>query len=145
MSPLPDKPRVAPSEPPPAPAIIERLRAICLALPQAVEEEAWVGVRWVVRKRTFADVMSVARGRLAAYARVVGRTSRMRAYLRVVVPELARLRGLPQPWVAPPWRPTIVGLVVEEHTDWVEVAELIVDSYCVQAAKRLARLVDRNP
>jgi len=36
-----------------------RLREICLALPDAHEQRAWVGTRWMVRKRTFAHVLGV--------------------------------------------------------------------------------------
>jgi hypothetical protein len=28
--------------------------------------------------------------------------------------------------------------VLDDETDWVEVAELVTDSYCVQAPRRLA-------
>lgn len=33
-------------------AVLARLRAACLALPDAYEEQAWVGTRWMVRKKT---------------------------------------------------------------------------------------------
>ncbi|NND75508.1 MAG: hypothetical protein HKN44_10940, partial [Ilumatobacter sp.] len=36
-----------------------RLREMCLALPDAHEERAWVGTRWMVRTRTFAHVLGV--------------------------------------------------------------------------------------
>ena len=39
--------------------LVERLRAICLRLPEVDEEDAWVGVRWVVRRRNFAHVLTV--------------------------------------------------------------------------------------
>ncbi len=35
------------------------LRALCLDLHEAYEERAWVGTRWMVRKRTFAHVLGV--------------------------------------------------------------------------------------
>ena len=38
------------------PRILARVRKICLALPDVVEEQAWVGVRWTIRKRNFAHV-----------------------------------------------------------------------------------------
>ena len=34
----------------PPEALVDRLRPICLALPDAHEEKAWVGTRWMVRK-----------------------------------------------------------------------------------------------
>lgn len=42
-------------------AVVERLRAICLALPGAAEEPAWVGIRWWVRRKAFAHVLVVHR------------------------------------------------------------------------------------
>jgi hypothetical protein len=36
-----------------------RLRELCLELPDAYEERAWVGTRWRVRNRTFAHVLGV--------------------------------------------------------------------------------------
>lgn len=45
-----------------APAIVKRLRGICLALRQLVEEPAWVGTRWRARRQTFADVVMVDPG-----------------------------------------------------------------------------------
>ena len=36
-----------------------RLRELCLELPDAYEERAWAGTRWMVRKRTFGHVLGV--------------------------------------------------------------------------------------
>lgn len=52
--------------------VLERLRAICLALPDADEEQAWTGRRWMVRKKTFAHVLSIEDGKPQAHARAVG-------------------------------------------------------------------------
>jgi hypothetical protein len=35
------------------PEIVERLRTVCLGLPNTYEEQAWVGTRWCIRKQTF--------------------------------------------------------------------------------------------
>jgi hypothetical protein len=43
------------------PEIEDRLGAICLALPDAYQEQAWVGTRWRVRTRTFAHVLTIER------------------------------------------------------------------------------------
>ena len=34
-------------------------RGVCLALPGAYEEDAWVGTRWMVRRRTFAYLLEM--------------------------------------------------------------------------------------
>jgi len=39
--------------------------------------------------------------------------------------------------------PTVVGLVLDAHTDWSEVAELVTESYCLLAPKKLVALMDR--
>lgn len=39
--------------------VTTRLRAMCLALPDAYEERAWLGTRWMVRKRTFAYILGI--------------------------------------------------------------------------------------
>ena len=41
------------------------------------------------------------------------------------------------------WGRNVVGLVIDDHTDWDELAELLTDSYCVQAPKELAARVPR--
>jgi hypothetical protein len=37
-------------------------RGVCLALPEAYEEDAWVGTRWMVRRRTFAYLLEIVDG-----------------------------------------------------------------------------------
>ena len=51
------------------PRIVNRLRSMCLALPEACEEQAWVGTRWSIRKRNFAQVVAIDAGWPPAYAR----------------------------------------------------------------------------
>ena len=46
------------------------------------------------------------------------------------------------PFYKPPWSPTIVGMVIDEGTDWGEVADLVTESYRVCAPHKLARLLD---
>ena len=41
-------------------AVLERLRTICTALPGAVEEEAWAGIRWTIRRKNLAHVVAIA-------------------------------------------------------------------------------------
>ena len=47
-------------------------RAVCLALPDAYEEEAWVGTRWMVRKRTFAHLVEIVDGHPPAFSAAAG-------------------------------------------------------------------------
>jgi hypothetical protein len=42
------------AHPPVAPEVLAKLRLVCLDLPEVVEEPAWTGIRWTVRKKNFA-------------------------------------------------------------------------------------------
>jgi hypothetical protein len=58
-------------------------------------------------------------------------------------PELDALRNAGHPFFAPRWRGDEVGMVLDTDVDWNEVNELVTESYCVQAPKKLVELVDR--
>jgi len=49
--------------------ILAKLRLACLDLPEAYEESAWVGTRWMVAKKNFAHVLMIDGGWPPAYAR----------------------------------------------------------------------------
>jgi hypothetical protein len=52
--------------------VVAKLRSVCVALPEAYEEQAWVGTRWRIRKRTFAHVLMIDSGWPPVYARAAG-------------------------------------------------------------------------
>jgi len=124
--------------------VVAALRAICLALPEAHEEEAWVGQRWRVRTRTFAHVVAIADGWPPAYATAFGSDGPVTVLtFRSSGAELAALSAVGHPFVRPPWAPGVVGMLLESDVDWTEVAELVTESYCLLAPQRLAARVDR--
>jgi len=41
------------------------------------------------------------------------------------------------------WGRNAVGMVLDDGTDWEEVRELVTESYCLLAPKKLVALVDR--
>jgi hypothetical protein len=126
------------------PLIEDRLRQVCGGLPGAYEEPAWVGVRWRVRGRTFAHACTVARDHPTSHARVFATGGAVCVVtFRAPAGEVGGLIGSGFPFYWPGWGVNVVGMVLNAQTDWSEVAELLIDSYCVQAPKRLARLVDR--
>jgi hypothetical protein len=129
-----------------APEIVERLRAICLSLPEVGEERAWVGTRWVVRKKTFAHVATIEDGWPPAFARVVG-TDGPRTVLifRSTGDELDALRNIGAPFFFAGWGRDAVGLTIDDDTDWDEVIELLTESYCMMAPQKLVDEVDRPP
>ena len=47
------------------------------------------------------------------------------------------------PFFKPVWFRDIVGLTITDGVDWVEVAELVTESYCLLAPKQLAARVGR--
>jgi hypothetical protein len=113
--------------------VTARLASICLALPDAYEQAAWVGTRWMVRKRTFAHVLGIE---------LDGQHSVVVAF-RSAGEELEVLRNVGHPYVALGWGRDAMGLMIDDDTDWGEVRELMTESYCVMAPKKLIALVDR--
>jgi hypothetical protein len=111
----------------------ERLRKICVALPEVHEGPAWNGRSWLIRKNHFCQVFTIADGE--AHKGVM--------IFRSESPELDALIHAGHPFFKPRWGTRAIGMVIDDSTDWDEVAELIIDSYCIQAPKKLAALVNR--
>lgn len=114
--------------------IENRLRDRCLVLPDAYEERAWVGTRWMVRTRTFAHVLGVE---------LVDAEPLVVLSFRSAGEELETLRHVGHPFFVLGWGRNALGMVLEADTDWDEVSELLTESYCVLAPKKLVALVDR--
>jgi predicted DNA-binding protein (MmcQ/YjbR family) len=124
--------------------IVARLRAVCQGLPEAYEEPAWTGVRWRVRKRTFAHVLEIEAGAPQAYARAADHHGPVTVLtFRLPGAELAAVTSGGHPFYHARWGRDVVVLVLEADIDWDEVAELVTESYCLLAPKKLAGLVAR--
>ena len=52
-------------------------------------------------------------------------------------------RHLGTPYFKTEWGRNVVGLLVDDDTDWAELSELLTDSFCIQAPQRLVARVDR--
>jgi hypothetical protein len=117
-----------------APGFLERLRERCLALPETAEEQAWTGRRWVVRKKNFAHVFAIHDPH-----------GDLKTILAVRSPDEERgmLLASGHPFFLLGWGRNAVGMVLDDSTDWDEVAEILTESYCVLAPKKLVALVDR--
>jgi predicted DNA-binding protein (MmcQ/YjbR family) len=113
--------------------ILAELRSVCLGLPDALEQQAWTGLRWQIRKRTFAHVFTLdsADGPVSAMT------------FRSAAPELEVLRAAGHPFFRPGWGDDVIGMVLDADVDWSEVSELVTESYCILAPKKLVELVDR--
>jgi hypothetical protein len=127
------------------PRILRELSSICSELPEVVEEAAWVGTRWCVRKKNFAHVLMIGNGYPPAYAQAA-RTNGPACVLtfRSKGRELEPQSFDSHPFFRPVWFPNIVGMVLDERVDWDRVARLVVVSYKVLAPQKLASLVDRE-
>ncbi|MBT2745793.1 MULTISPECIES: MmcQ/YjbR family DNA-binding protein [unclassified Lysobacter] len=130
--------------PPIPPAILTRLNAICLGLPEAYEEPAWTGIRWMVAKKNFAHVVMIDNGWPPAYAEAAGSPGPMVVLtFRLPIARLAAPKFSRPPFFRPVWFANIVGVAVDMSSDWEEIADLLTESYCVLAPKKLAVLLDR--
>ena len=122
------------------------LGPVCLDLPGAYQEPAWVGTRWRVRGRTFAHVLAIADGRPNAYALAVGaRGPTTVLTVRTSEPERYRDGRARPPFFWPGWFPDLVGRVLDDPIDRDRIAPLLLESYCLAAPRRLVReLIDRT-
>ncbi len=124
------------------PLIEDRLRAVCRRLPDAYEEPAWTGTRWRVRKRTIAHACVVEADHPNSLASAFAAEGPVCVVtFRAPGGEAGGLiaSGLPFYW--PGWGTNVVGMLLDDGTDWTEVAELITESYRIQAPKMLVRLL----
>ena len=135
---MPKTPRIEPPG-----DVVARLAATAMALPEAYEEDAWTGVRWRVRAKTFAHVMVAQAGYESAFRDITGIPDpTVVLTFRASGDELLALVHAGRPFYKPPWSPTIVGMEIDDDTDWTEVAELVTESYRFCAPQRLVRLLD---
>ncbi len=127
-----------------SPELVARVAGICLALPETHEQDAWIGVRWRIRQRTFAHLAHVnpTGGSVFGLAARLGRPADVMTF-RSSGEELEALVRSGLPFYKPDWSPHVVGMVLDDRTDWDEVGELLAESYCLVAPQKLVRLVER--
>jgi hypothetical protein len=124
--------------------VLTRLRDICAGLPETYEEAAWVGRRWRVRTKTFAHVLTVDEDGPPSHIRAASADLPVGVMtFRSSGDELDALRRAGHPFFYAGWGRDVMGMVLDDRTDWDEVAELLTESYCVLAPKKLIALVDR--
>jgi predicted DNA-binding protein (MmcQ/YjbR family) len=114
------------------PHVVVQLREICMALPEVQEDTPWTGARWSIRKRNFAHVHCIdGPNGPVTYVDV-----------RAEGEERDMLEHVGHPFF-PGWGPGVIGMVLDDATDWEEVREVVTDSYCLLAPKKLSALVVR--
>lgn len=128
------------------PQILDRLRPICAGLPEAYEEPAWIGVRWRIRKRTFAHVYTPDPERHPLYARqpTAAGPSTVVTF-RVPIDDLIGLTANGHPYFRAGWGRNVASAFLGDHTDWTEITELITDSYREMAPKFLLTQLALRP
>jgi hypothetical protein len=125
-------------------SVLDRLRLTCLDLPEAYEEAAWVGRRWMVAKKNFAHVLMLDAGWPPAYARAAQSDGPACVLtFRCAQPSVTVARFARAPFFLPPWFPNIVGMFLEDTTDWDDVSELLTASYRALAPSKLVDLLDQ--
>jgi predicted DNA-binding protein (MmcQ/YjbR family) len=112
---------------------LDRVRAVCLSLPEAFERETW-------ERPTFRVG---GQEKIFCMASPDGSTATMKADPE----ERQALLEQGDPFFMPPYvgGKGWVGVHLDRRTDWNEVAELIATSYCLIAPKRLAKQVTAPP
>lgn len=110
--------------------LLRRLRSVFEEFPECIEDAAWVGVRWRVGQATVAHAFG-------------GEDQLFRITFRAEPGEVMAFEHLGAPYFKTGWGDDVVGLVIDESTDWDELTELLTDSYCIQAPARLATQVSR--
>ncbi len=105
--------------------MLDRLNIIAEALPECRQEPAWVGVRWRVGQATIAHVFG-------------GEDGRFRITLRGDPEDVRAFEHLGPPYFRAEWGRNVIGMILDDATDWAEVAELLTVSYVIQAPARLA-------
>ena len=109
---------------------VRRVDAVLGRLPRCEQEPAWTGTRWRVGGATVAHLFG-------------GEDQVFRITFRGDPDEVAAFEHLGDPYFRVSWGGNVIGMTLDHSTDWEELAELLTDSYCIQAPQRLAHRVVR--
>lgn len=116
----------------PLPArILQRIRKICLALPEATEKETWEHPTFRVRDKIFASAGTDEDGRVSMC-------------MKATPGEQPILLSAGHPFFMPKYVGSKgwIGVVVDRDTDWDEITALVRESYIAIAPKTLGRQLD---
>lgn len=110
--------------------MVRRIDDVLSSFPEIRREPAWVGLRWRVESSTVAHVFG-------------GEDQLYRMTFRAEPDEVLAFEHLGKPYFRSSWGRNVVGMLLDDETDWAEVGELLTDSYCLQSSARLAQQVAR--
>lgn len=129
-----------------SPDVLDRVRSMCVAMPETQEQTAWVGVRWRIRHHTFAHVLAVVEGKPQGHARAAGTDGPVTVLtFRAPASEVEAYASMGAPYFYAGWGRDVVGIIIDDDTDWDEVEELISDSYRELAPRMLVSRLDAAP
>jgi hypothetical protein len=120
------------SSPKRASSPLDKLRRICLALPEAHEVEAWGEPTFRVRNKLFA---------MFASANTHHGAERPGVWIKCThVNQDLLMRSAPDRFFSPPYVGPSgwVGIYLDRRPDWKVVAEIVTDGWTLTAPKRLA-------
>ncbi len=112
-----------------APDRLERLRSICLALPETAEKEAWGDPTWRVKDKIFAMSKGNHEG---------GRPS---VWMKAAEGgQQALVQADPERFFVPPYvgPKGWIGVYLDGPLEWIELGDLIALSWRLVAPKRIA-------
>jgi len=111
-----------------------RLRAICLALPEAAEQETWEAPTWRIRGKIFCMWRPMEDGSGALWCKAPRGVQEM-------LVEADPDRFFRPPYVGPKgW----IGLILSGRVDWDEVAALVERSWRMTAPKRMIAMPGKD-
>jgi predicted DNA-binding protein (MmcQ/YjbR family) len=110
---------------------IEKLRKICLALPEAEEKEAWGDPTFRVRDKIFA-MEKRGDGRVSVWCKAPEGS------------QMVLVGADPQRFFVPPYVGSKgwVGVRLDSRPDWDEVAKIVRRSYTLIAPRKLAARIE---
>ncbi len=124
--------------------LLRQARMIALDLPEATEIETWGHPTFRVRNKIFAGIgasdgqgsTSFASTELESLGDVV-----ITMTMKAAPGEQESLLASGLPFFRPKYVGSRgwIGIIVDDETDWAEVEELVMDSYCAIAPKTLAK------
>ena len=120
--------------------IVERVRTLCLALPEVTVRIDYS----LIRARSTAQSFDIRRRSfclLVAREDPAGKPVSL-LVLRADPEERKALLSTGHPFFAPRAGRDRIGVLLTDDTDWEEIRELVIESYWILAPKKLTALLD---
>jgi hypothetical protein len=117
----------------------DRLRHLARASSLALDPTVYADVPTAV----VAELRSVCLGLPESVEKQVWAGTQWRVRNRMYAHVLTALRSAGHPFFRPAWGANLVGMVLDADVNWDEVTELVIESYCALAPRKLVEQIDR--